>query len=192
MTNYYELHYKDFVADTIDIDMSDIYQPFLSFLEPGATILDIGCGSGRDLLSFSNLGFHPIGIEPVESLAEKSRLHSKCKVISTDLENYKTHDEFDGIWACASLLHLQDSELAKALSKIYSLMLPQSVFYCSFKLGLSGRYENGRYFNDKTVRSFQELLPADLVIFKHWTTDDKRMSSQNKWLNILCRPSLDK
>ena len=185
--NYYDKNHQEFINNTINKDMSELYSIFLKDFKARGTILDLGCGPGRDLKYFNNNGYKAIGLEPSNELAEYARSHAKCEVLDVTIENYEPLDKFDGIWACASLLHLETPTLKEVLKKITSLMNEKSIFYCSFKYGDFEGERNGRFFNDQTFESLKELLPSNLLIEKHWITKDKRSNRENRWLNVLLR-----
>ncbi len=182
--NYYDDNYQDFISRTLEVDMSELYIPFCNKLASESKILDIGCGPGRDLKYFSSIGHIPIGLEPSQQLADFGRKYSDCKIIETTIQEFQSETLFDGIWACASILHLSSSELGEALHNIAGLMHGGSIFYCSFKLGSHEGIRNGRYFNDQTMDSFTELLPESLKISQSWISEDLRPQTLQKWLNL--------
>ncbi|MBT7618074.1 MAG: class I SAM-dependent methyltransferase [Calditrichaeota bacterium] len=182
--NYYDNNYKDFIARTLDVDMMELYTPFCDRLNPGSSILDIGCGPGRDLKYFKSIGYVPLGLEPSRQLADYGRRYSGCEIVETTIQDFQSDTLFDGIWACASLLHLSSGELGGALHKITGLMHSGSVFYCSFKLGNHEGIRNGRYFNDQTLDSFVEYIPEALKVSHSWISEDLRPQTLQKWLNV--------
>jgi 2-polyprenyl-3-methyl-5-hydroxy-6-metoxy-1,4-benzoquinol methylase len=82
------------------------YRPFLALLKPGARILDAGCGSGRDLKAFSERGYQVVGLDASELMVRLAREHSDQQVHHLAFQEVTYKEEFDGIWACASLLHV--------------------------------------------------------------------------------------
>jgi SAM-dependent methyltransferase len=98
--------------------------------------------------------------------------------------------EFDGIWACASLLHVPRPELAFVFERLRDAMRPGGILYASFKLGERNRFDGGRHFTDFTPRSFEkfaECIP-DLTIERLWQTSDLRPAGAgNLWVNVLLR-----
>jgi len=182
--SYYKENAQDFIKNTIHVDMSDLYSQFESKLSSGASILDIGCGSGRDLKYFKEAGFKVMGLEPSEVLASFSKEHAGCDVQSVGINEFESTSKFDGIWACASLLHLDDNELKKAFYKIKELSHDKTIVYCSFKHGDFQGMRSGRYFNDKTIESLRPLI-SEFNILKDWISKDARPDRDEKWLNIL-------
>lgn len=183
--DYYKENANEFIQNTLDIDMSDFYAQFEAYLVPGAKVLDIGCGAGRDLKHFKESSYDASGIEPCVELANFAQNYSNCEVLKTGINDFKTTDKFDGIWACASLLHLTDDELVKAFSNIKKLMQKNATFYCSFKLGDFKGQRGGRYYNDQTLESISRLIASELVIVKSWITEDVRVGHTEKWLNLI-------
>ena len=96
-------------------------------------------------------------------------------------------NEFDGIWACASLLHVPSDEINSILQKIIRAAKPQAPIYLSFKYGDFEGIRNNRYFTDYTEKSFARLADSvGLNISEMWITDDVRPNRAEKWLNVLC------
>src|SRR5437879_4481189 len=108
--DYYSIHATDFVETTSTLDLAHLYKPFLAELAPGARILDAGCGSGRDAKAFLTRGYRVTAFDASPQMAANtsSLTGQECKILS--FQQMKFRDEFDGIWACASLLHVPKSE----------------------------------------------------------------------------------
>ena len=113
---YYDEHAEAFVADTESADMQECRERFLRYLEPGQKILDAGCGSGRDVVAFKEAGYD---VEAFDASAEICRIASEktgIEVRQMRFEELDGEDQYDGIWACASLLHVKPEDLPDALS----------------------------------------------------------------------------
>ena len=99
-------------------------------------------------------------------------------------------NKYDGIWACASILHLPKKELVDVFRKIASALKNGGVIYTSFKYGMFEGVRNGRYFSDfteETLMQFMKQVP-ELEVFEHWITRDVRPGrEEERWLNILAR-----
>lgn len=182
---YYDKNNQEFIDSTLELDLTSLYAPFLKEVKVGGAILDIGCGPGRDLKYFVDHGYKAEGVEPSSKLAGFAREHSGCVVHEGLLQDVSIEGKFDGIWACASLLHVPSSELKDVFSKITDLMNEDAVFYCSFKYGEFEGERNGRFFNDQTLETIKEFLPHELTISKDWVTEDKRPDRDERWLNLL-------
>lgn len=184
--SYYDSESQVFIDSTLSLDMSALYAEFEPYLKPDALILDLGCGSGRDLKYF-NQKYKAIGLEPSKTLATFARDYSGAEIIESDIQSFQTDLKFDGIWACASLLHLKSSELANVLKKIENMLKQDGVTYASFKYGDFEGERNGRHFTDLTEESFIDYLKdSPLKIKKFWITQDLRsLRNSKRWLNVL-------
>src|SRR5438309_10878337 len=108
---FYREHASDFVESTATLDLGELYKPFLDHLRPGVHILDAGCGSGRDTKAFLDRGFVVTAIDasPEMARATTALTHQPCQVLP--FQEMDFHEEFDGIWACAALLHVPKDEM---------------------------------------------------------------------------------
>lgn len=185
MKNYYDQNAQSFIDTTLNLEMSSLYTPFCERLEKNASVLDIGCGPGRDIKYFNEQGFQAQGIEPSSTLATFASEYTSSKIYIGTLESFPLIEKFDGIWACASLLHIPSLDLANNLQKIVELMKPGAIFYCSFKYGDFEGERNGRFFNDQTSESISKYMPKELVLIKDWITEDKRPDRSESWLNMI-------
>ncbi|SVB60985.1 uncharacterized protein METZ01_LOCUS213839, partial [marine metagenome] len=104
--DFYNKNAENYCSKTIGIDLTQIYEKFLKYIPKQGAILDLGCGSGRDSLYFLNNGFD---VTSMDASIEMVKLSSKLinqKTIHRKIEDIDFKDKFDGIWACASLLHI--------------------------------------------------------------------------------------
>lgn len=191
MTDYYHRHFDAYHAETFGIDPEPFLTPFIDRLHPDARVLDVGCGSGRDLLWLTRRGFEAVGFERSPGLAELATKSAGCQVVLGDFE---THD-FSGIDADAllmvgSLVHVPHERLAGVMRNILRALKREAIspaagtdaetregwLFVSLKEGV-GRItdERGRVFSlwqdhelkaifeqlSLTVRHFQRSLSAD-------------------------------
>lgn len=188
--DYYQQHAERFFTETVTVDMSALYQPFVAHLKPGARILDAGCGSGRDARAFSALGYDVEAFDASAELVELARQHSGLPVEQKRFEDVTDVDRYDGIWCCASLLHVPLAELPGVMMLLARALKPGGVWYLSFKYGRGEREKDGRVFTDMDKIKLNDLI-ADLeniVLLDTWITGDKRPERHNeKWLNSLLR-----
>ncbi len=188
--DYYRDHADSFITGTADVDFHETQDRFLSYLQPGALILDFGCGSGRDTKYFLDHGFE---VEATDGSPEMVTHASKLTGITVKqmlFQELKEQERYDGIWACASILHLPKEDLKKVLQSMKQALKPNGVIYCSFKYGDHEGERNGRWFTDFTSESFREFWTesgmAPLEIVEEWMTGDVRPGRENeKWLNII-------
>lgn len=188
MSNYYNDNAETFFEGTVQSDMSGNYIDFLSKLAKGSHILDAGCGSGRDSKNFKDLGYQVTAIDASETMCTLASEYINQPVEQIRFQEIDFENVFDGIWACASLLHVPSQELPEVLKNLYRALKPQGILYASFKYGDFEGDRNGRYFHDLKEEKAQELfIQAGFKISKMWITGDVRVGRENeKWLNILC------
>jgi 2-polyprenyl-3-methyl-5-hydroxy-6-metoxy-1,4-benzoquinol methylase len=130
---YYNDRAEQFFSSTLRVDMSPIYERFLNGLAPSASILDAGCGSGRDARAFADLSFTVSAFDASEELAKRASEHCGFAV---DLRRFEDVDEvaqYDAIWCCASLLHVPLSDMHGVLSKLWAALKAGSRMYVSYK-----------------------------------------------------------
>ncbi len=191
--DFYELNARQYAELTLGADLKELRSRFLEQLAPGARILDVGCGAGRDLRAFAEAGFDAEGIEPAHALAKIAREHSGCPVRVTKIEQLDVRGPdaaFDGVWACASLLHLRRVELPHALRRIREALKESGSLFLSMQQG-AGEWSapDGRFF---CLYEENELATAmrRVGLFAHdvWLTGDALPDrSSIRWINILAR-----
>ena len=185
--DYYNKHAEEFTASTFEVDMESLYQPFLAELPEGARILDVGCGSGRDTLAFKNKGYQLDAIDYSEELVKKATRLTGIPIKLKSFYEVDDYEAYDGIWACASLLHCERSRLAEVLEKMVQALKPNGVIYMSFKYGDSDRDQDGRQFTDLDENQAEALFEQfdNVQHIQQWVTLDQRPDRQEKWLNLL-------
>lgn len=184
---YYNTNAEEFIEDTIKVDMNFSRNRFLAYVKDGGEILDFGCGSGRDSKAFMDLGYNVDAIDGSKTMCEITSeylgLHVECMRFN-DLDET---DKYDGIWACASILHLNQEELRDVFLKMNKALRKDGVIYASFKLGEFEGEKNGRYFTYMTVDRLEHLI-EDLQVKDMWITCDGRNGRKSeKWLNIILK-----
>ena len=187
--DYYNKHAEEFTASTFEVDMESLYQPFLAELPEGTRILDVGCGSGRDTLAFKNKGYQVDAIDYSEELVKKASRITGIPIKLKSFYEVDDYEAYDGIWACASLLHCERTRLKEVIGKLLSALKPNGVIYISFKYGNGDREKDGRQFTDLNEVQVKELLNQwdDVSQLKQWITIDQRPNRSEKWLNILLK-----
>ena len=195
--DYYQTYAKDFFSQTINVDMQNVYQPFLEYLPKGnQAILDVGCGSGRDSVFFANQGFDVTAIDGSQNLIDlaketDNRVNWQCMTFD-EIAKQNWQNYFTGIWACASLLHVHFEELPKILNNLIACLKPNGILYVSFKYGDNEREKDDRFFCDMNEHRWQligeQLDSAKPVMI--WQTLDNRVDRQEIWWNVLTKSEL--
>ena len=187
---YYDCEARTFFENTVSVDFSKIQEMFLKHIKPGSRILDLGCGSGRDSRAFLERGYEVVPVDGSAELAKLAGAYIGREVIVADFREFEPEGTFDGIWACASLLHLPKDEIAAVMRKTADHLTEGGCVYVSFKYGEFQGERNGRYFTDMTEESFRELLEGvpGLVIEEFFSSGDVRAGRENeRWLNVMMR-----
>lgn len=187
---YYNENADSFFAGTVDVDMSELHKRFTSYLPVGAMILDGGCGSGRDSLAFLQQGFTVEAFDASEAMVAKA---SALTALEVQLKRFDQLDEierYDGVWTCASLLHVPKAELLESMKALAHSLKQGGVWYLSFKYGDSERIKDGRKFTDLNEQGLVSMVSelSGLEICETWVTIDKRPDRDEQWLNaIICK-----
>lgn len=188
--NYYDNNADSFINDTISVDFSDMQNYFLQLLPSKPYILDFGCGSGRDTKYFLEKGCHVVATDGSKKLCKEASNYTGIEVKQMLFQDLNYVGVFDGIWACASILHVSKMELLSIIRKMCNALKESGVIYTSFKYGEFEGERNGRYFTDFTETSFQEYIYeiSELAIEEYWITEDVRPGrGEEKWLNLILR-----
>ena len=183
---YYNEKAADFVAGTVDVEFSEMQNDFLSFIKEGGKILDLGCGSGRDSKMFIESGYKVTAVDGSSELAKKASEYIGQDVICSTFQDFVPEETYDGIWACASLLHLAPEDIKTVMNKLKGYLAKDGVFYVSLKYGDFSGERNGRFFTDYTEASFNELLkeiPGLEVARTYITSDVRPGRAAERWLN---------
>lgn len=187
--DYYNQNVTTFIADTISVDLKDTQNKFINAL-PGDKILDLGCGSGRDTKYFLEIGLKVTAVDGSEELCKRASDYLGIPVYHMLFQELDLEDEYNGIWACSSILHLPKDELRTVFYKMVTALKSSGVIYTSFKYGEFEGERNGRYFTDFTIELFNEFIKniPNLKIEEQWITEDVRPGRRDeKWLNLLLR-----
>jgi SAM-dependent methyltransferase len=189
---HYEKSATDFWRGTRDHDVSQNIAALLRHIQeaPPFTILDLGCGPGRDLKALRDLGHVAVGLEAAPSFAAMARAHSGCEVLEQDfLRLALPPGRFDGVFANASLFHVPGQELARVLGELRAALKPRGVLFSSNPRGADeegwnrGRY--GAYWSYETWRRY--LVDAGFTELEHYYRPPGLPREQQPWLATVWR-----
>ena len=186
---YYEDKAEEYLARTSHLDMESLYKPFLELIPSGGTILDAGCGPGRDILAFLKQGFRVTAFDASAKMVELVFKQTGVLAFQMRFQELKYEQEFDGIWACASLLHVPFCELEDVLTRFRRALKTGGVCFLSFKHGNAERFDDGRRFIDFTEATLRQKLAdiSGLSIIRIWGTEDQAGRNGVQWVNALVR-----
>lgn len=185
---FYDARAEEYAKVTFAMDTASLRERFLKYVRPKGFILDAGCGSGRDALAFHQAGYFVDAFDGSPALTEQARLLTDLPVSCITYDQIDAFSCYDGVWACASLLHLEDRVLDAVINKLMASLHPGGVFYTCFKKGPGFRIaEDGRGFNDFELERLMALPSLqDLPVLDHWETGDAGGRGVT-WTNVLVR-----
>ncbi len=186
--DYYNNNAESFADGTINAVFTDVQKRFLSYIPENGLILDFGCGSGRDSKYFLQRGYRVDAVDGSEKLCELASQNTGLKVRQMLFSELDECDKYDGIWACASILHLPKRELTDVIKRMILAVKPGGYIYTSFKYGEYEGYRNDRYFTDFTTDSFHEFIKdyTNTATVETWVSSDVRPGrGDERWLNLI-------
>ncbi len=193
---HYDQQAEQFWQGTRDHDVSQNIESLLAHIEGAAPfhVLDVGCGPGRDLMTFTRMGHVAVGLEGSPSLAAMARRHSGCEVLEQSfLALDLPSGHFDGVFANASLFHVPSQELPRVLSQLRAALKPGGVMFSSNPRGAGqegwsgGRY--GAYHDIDAWRAY--MTAAGFVELTHYYRPAGLPLAQQPWLASVWRKPRD-
>ena len=192
---YYEQRAEEFHAGTRDHDVSQNVASLLRHIEGEApfTILDFGCGPGRDLATFTGLGHTAIGLEGAAGFAAMARDHTGCEVWQQDfLKLDLPAERFDGIFANAALFHVPSQELPRVLRQLHATLKPRGVLFSSNPRGENEEgWNRGRYGAYHDLDAWRRYVAGEgFMQLEHYYRPTGLPREQQPWLASVWRRSL--
>ncbi|HEY1561026.1 MAG TPA: class I SAM-dependent methyltransferase [Caulobacteraceae bacterium] len=189
---WYDANAEDFADASFGPGMADDHARFLAHVPSAGVVLDAGCGAGRDVLAFRRAGRQVVAYDGSAGLARLASRNTGLDVLHMTHADITWEAEFDGVWACASLLHLPRADLPAAFGRIARALKAGGVFYASFKEGTfregpfregtDQRFANGRWFTDLTQPILRDLLVgAGLAVIECRRSADNRVGREGEW-----------
>lgn len=187
--SYYDEHAEEYCAATVNADMSFCRNRFMSYLPVGTHILDAGCGSGRDSKIFLEKSFNVTAMDASEKMCKEAAKLLGQDVLQCTFQEMDFQNVFDGIWACASLLHVTRSDIDFVLQNLKKALKDNGVLYLSFKYGNEERMAQERFFNDYNEKLLRDVLENNgFTVMDIFTTEDVRKSrSGEMWVNAFAK-----
>jgi SAM-dependent methyltransferase len=157
MEDFYQRHHRDYHEKTFHVDPSSFLKPLVRHLKPGDTVLDVGCGSGRDLLWLQKNGYIAAGFERSKGLAALARKYAACEIIESDFETFDfSKRRFDAILLSGALIHIPHGRFDSVFRHILKGLVNQGKVLISLKEGNGSSVgKEGRvffYWQDSQLR----------------------------------------
>lgn len=189
---HYERNAQQFFAGTIGHDVSQNIAALLGAIhaDPPFTLLDLGCGPGRDLKTFTSMGHRAIGVDGAQRFVGMAREYSGCEVWRQDLLHLDLPAHlFDGIFANAVLFHVPSQALPQVLARLYAALKPGGVLFSSNPRGHNEEGWNGErygsYYDYATWERF--VTGAGFIALHHYYRPEGLPREQQPWLASLWR-----
>ena len=192
--DYYDRNAGEYFARTSDVIFDEIYSRFLRYIPDGGRIMDLGCGSGRDVKWFRDHGYEAYGLDASRELVSKASDEYDIPVFTGLIEEWTTATPFDGVWCCASLMHLDDSALERFFVNLKYNLKTGGVLFMSVKSCIeTGLDEQGRYLRNFTEEDVREIINrhSELEVRELWYTEDKLARDTFKWMNVIIENKMD-
>nr|WP_330367058.1 NUDIX domain-containing protein [Butyrivibrio sp. WCD3002] len=186
---YYDENADSFFSGSVNADMSYERDRFVELLPEHGHVLDAGCGSGRDSKAFMDLGFHVTAFDASKEMRKRASEYLGQEVLDMRFEDMDFHNEFDGVWACASLLHVPVDQLPKTMKKLNASLKDGGVIYASFKYGDGTKMRGSRRFSDFNEKSIVPLFEdaGFEIIFNDTGNDNRPGREAEMWVNAIGR-----
>lgn len=186
--DYYNNNAEEFIERTFNINVSDTLAQFIQNLTPGAKVLDVGCGSGRDTLTLKSLGYEVTAFDASEELVKLGSQKISHQILHMKIEDMNWKEEFDGAWAMASLLHLKKDEMPFNLQKIMDSLKPDGIFFMCLKAGQGEGYDDsGRFFSyysiEEVTKLFRDIGYRDIQFF----SAEDNLKREIVWISALVK-----
>lgn len=193
-TDFYNEQARVYYDKTIELDMSEALEEFISLLPENCPILDLGCGSGRDSLYLIEHGFDVTAMDGASELCGLAEIHIGQDVLCMRYEEMDFESVFDGVWACAALVHIPKNELSNILVKIVNSLRPNGILYMSLKYGDVSGLKNGIYYSEYRTKDIKDIINnfKELELIKIYKTNDIREErKEEQWLNVYIRKTVE-
>lgn len=185
--DYYNNHADEYFARTSQVEFGYVYERFLRYVPKGGRIMDLGCGSGRDVKWFCDHGYEAYGLDASEELVELARKEFGVDASVGLIEDWIAEEPFDGLWCCAALMHLDDESIARFFMNVKHNLKTIGALLLSTKSGIeTGRDAQGRYFRDFNEQEIYKLAEKNgMSVEELWYTEDKLRRDSFRWMNVI-------
>lgn len=187
MSDYYKKHYQAYHKKTFSIDPSSFLEPLKKNLEPGCRILDIGCGSGRDMLWLKNHGFGVSGFERSAGLAELARQNTGCNIIEGDFVDFDFAKlPSDAVLFAGSLVHVPHEKLPAVFKRVTTGLRPGGKVLITLKQGQGkASDEHGRVFYYWQESDLEAIFTELGFLVLNFSKQVSKVNAHDVWLGFV-------
>ncbi len=189
MSDFYQLRFQAYHDRTFSVDPSTFLSILANHLPTGSTVIDIGCGSGRDILWLQKRGYNVIGLERSSGLARLARKHTGGRIIEADFETFNFADlSADALLLIGALVHLPHPSFPRVLGSICRALKPSGLLLITMKQGNgSATHPDGRQFylwQDADLRKACQPLNLSIIDF---FIQPSKINQTDTWLGYLLK-----
>ncbi|HIO84126.1 MAG TPA: class I SAM-dependent methyltransferase [Deltaproteobacteria bacterium] len=186
---HYEDNAESFRVGTKDHDVSQNVAALLGALPKDKTldILDFGCGPGRDMCVFKSLGHRPVGLDGSKEFCKMAQQLSDCPTLNQQFLKLELKDNnYDGIFANASLFHVPSQELPRVLRELHSALRKDGILFSSNPRGNAEGWQGQRYGHYMEIEASETFLKqSGFRIIEHYYRPSGKPREQQPWLAIV-------
>lgn len=189
MSDFYQNNAQSYFDSTSQIDSTSILTPLAKALPLGASVLDVGCGSGRDLRWLASQGFNPTGLERSPSLATMAQEFSGCPVLEGDFFTFDFASiSVDALILIGALVHVEQHLFAEVLHRVSVALKDGGLIYLSLKEG-TGKHVNddGRIFTLWSQEQLETIFRKLDFRVEGFSRQVSKLRSTDIWLGYLLR-----
>jgi len=189
---HYSENAEDFWLGTKDHDVTQNYQALLVGIGSKSTpltLLDLGCGPGRDLMAFKAMGHEAVGLDGCAEFCDMARRRSHCEVLHQDfLDLNLPAERFDGIFANATLFHVPKADFPRVLGNLWSALKPGGILFTSNPRGSGEGFSGSRYASYYEWEDYSDILEnSGFEILHHYYRPEGRPRAEQPWLAVVSR-----
>jgi SAM-dependent methyltransferase len=189
MSDYYKDHFQVYHDRTFGVDPSSFLNTLTIHLESGNTVVDVGCGSGRDILWLKNRGYDVIGLERSSGLAGLARTHTACRIIEADFETYDfTKLAADALLLIGALVHLPRSKFSKVLQTICRALKKHGFLLITMKQGKGTVTDpDGRQFYLWQDEDLRNVFQSQNLSVADFSRQPSKINPAETWLGYVLK-----
>jgi SAM-dependent methyltransferase len=194
MSDYYHQHYQTYYEKTFPVDPSSFLTPLAAHLKPGSTILDVGCGSGRDMLWLKGHGYNVSGLERSGGLARLARKHSACRVIEADFETYDfSQMAVEALVLVGAMVHLPRPGFPMVLKSICRALKKAGILLITLKQGNGAETDpHGRKFSLWQDTELRDVFHSQSLIVIDFFRQPSKINTDDIWLGYVLKKTSSK